>query len=100
MTTAESLRSGWTRARGLLGKVGRWTLIVVVLLFAFIGFQHFTRGTVVRHVDDVGADGNPLRPSEPRFRLSVAMLAGAPLSGGNKVEVLLDGDGTYPRVWD
>jgi cardiolipin synthase len=101
MATGDAVgMSGWRRARGLLGKIGRWTLVVVVLLFAFIGFLHVTRGTVVRHVDDVGADGNPLHPSEPQFPLSVAMLTGTSLSPGNTVEIMLDGDGTYPRLWD
>ena len=38
--------------------------------------------------------------SEPQFPLNVAMLSGASLSAGNRVEVALNGDGTYPRLWD
>jgi hypothetical protein len=30
----------------------------------------------------------------------VAMLAGAPLNRGHRVDLLLNGDGTYPRMWE
>ena len=71
--------------RGRVGEVARWTLIVVVVLLAFIGFLHLTRGTAVKHVRGVGADGAPIAVSEPEFPLSVAMLTGAPLASGNRV---------------
>ena len=38
--------------------------------------------------------------SEPQFPLSVTMLTGAALTPGNRVELALNGDGTYPRLWD
>ena len=84
----------------LLGRAGRWTLIAVVLLLALIGFLHLIRGTAVRHVRGVGADGVPIAVGEPQFPLSVMMLTGASLARGNRVEVALNGDGTYPRLWD
>jgi cardiolipin synthase len=72
----------------------------VVLLLAWIGFLHLTRGTAVRHVRGVGADGAPVGVSEPHFPLSIALLTGTPLLAGNRVEVALNGDGTYARLWD
>src|SRR5688572_15656066 len=84
----------------LVTKVGAWTLTAVIAAFALIGFLHFTRGTAVRHVIGVGADGSPLSVSEPQFPLSVTMLTGAALTPGNRVELALNGDGTYPRLWD
>jgi cardiolipin synthase len=89
-----------TQRRSRVGEVARWTLIVVVVLLAFIGFLHLTRGTAVKHVRGVGADGAPIAVSEPEFPLSVAMLTGAPLASGNRVEVTLNGDGTYARLWE
>jgi hypothetical protein len=74
-----------TQRRSRVGQVARWTLIVVVVLLAFIGFLHLTRGTAVKHVRGVGADGAPIAVSEPEFPLSVAMLTGAPLASGNRV---------------
>jgi len=88
------------RSIGLVAAAARWTLIAVVAALALIGFLHLTRGTAVRHVRGVGAGGIPIAVSEPQFPLNVAMLSGASLSAGNRVEVALNGDGTYPRLWD
>jgi cardiolipin synthase len=85
---------------GTLGRVGRWTLIAVVLCLALIGFLQLTRGTAVRHVRGVAADGAPISVSEPEFPLMATMATGAWLSPGNHVELMLNGDGTYPRLWE
>ncbi|HEY9445547.1 MAG TPA: phospholipase D-like domain-containing protein, partial [Burkholderiales bacterium] len=68
-------------------------------MFAFIGLLSVTRGTAVRRVRGVGADGSPVAPAESAFALSVAVLTGTPLTAGNRVELALDGDGTFPRLW-
>ena len=83
-----------------LGRVGRWTLTSLILCLALIGLLHLTRGTAVRHVRGVGADGVPIGVSEPQFPLVVTMMTGAWLAAGNHVEVTLNGDGTYERLWD
>jgi hypothetical protein len=85
---------------GVLGRVGRWTLVAIVLGLALIGFLHLTRGTAVRHVRGVSSDGSPIAVGEPEFPLMATMATGAWLAPGNRVEVLLDGDDTYPRLWD
>jgi cardiolipin synthase len=82
------------------GRIGRWALVVVVLALAWIGFLHLTRGTAVRHVRGVAVDGAPISVSEPEFPVMATMAAGAWLSPGNRVEVTLNGDGTYPRLWE
>ena len=82
-----------------LGRVGRWTLTSLILCLALIGLLHLTRGTAVRHVRGVGADGVPIGVSEPQFPLVVTMMTGAWLAAGNHVEVTLNGDGTYERLW-
>jgi hypothetical protein len=89
-----------SRIRGVLGRLGRWTLVAIVLGLALIGFLHLTRGTAVRHVRGVSSDGTPIAVGEPEFPLMAAMATGAWLFPGNRVEVLLNGDGTYPRQWD
>jgi hypothetical protein len=40
-----------SRVRGVLGRVGRWTVVAIVLGLALIGFLHLTRGTahLLRH---------------------------------------------------
>ena len=80
--------------------LARWTAVTIVLAFALIGFLHVTRGTAVRHVRGVSSDGMPIAVSEPEFPLMAAMATGATLQTGNLVEVLLDGDQTYPRLLD
>ena len=88
------------QTKRLIAGTSRWTLRVLVLLFALIGVLHVTRGTAVRHVRGVGADGAPIGVSEPQFPLSVTMLTGAWMAPGNRVDVALNGDGTYSRLWE
>ena len=82
------------------GRAGRWMVVTVVLCLALVGFLHLTRGTAVRHVRGVAADGVPIDVSAPQFPLVVTMMTGAWLASGNRVEVMLNGDGTYARLWD
>ncbi len=89
------MRLSWRRTAQLC----RWTAVTVVLLLAWIGFLNITRGTAVRHVQGVGADGTPVGITEPAFPLSIALLTGTLLTGGNRVELALNGDGTYERLW-
>ena len=84
----------------ILGRVGRWTLLVVVLSLALIGFLHITRGTAVRHVRGVAADGAAIAVGEPEFALMATMATGAWLAPGNRVDVMRNGDGTFPRLWE
>jgi cardiolipin synthase len=77
-----------------------WTVRVIVIAFAIVGGLHLTRGTAVRHVRGVAADGVPISVSEPEFPLMATMATGAWLAPGNRVEVTQNGDGTFPRLWD
>jgi len=98
------LRSGPAvdrRARGSrLGRIGRWALVVVILSLAWIGVLHLTRGTAVRHVRGVAVDGTPISVGEPEFPVMATLATGAWLAPGNRVEIMLNGNGTYPRLWD
>jgi cardiolipin synthase len=91
---------GKKRRRVTLGSIGRWTLRAVVLALALIGFLHVTRGTAVRHVRGVAADGAAIGVGEPEFPLMATMATGAWLGPGNRVEVMQNGDGTFPRLWE
>src|SRR5690349_22794497 len=77
----------------------RWLVVGIILIAAIIGLLFITRGTAVRRVRGVGGDGAPVAPGEPAFPLSVALLTGTPRLAGNRVELALDGDGTFPRLW-
>lgn len=89
-----------TRVLARVRGVARWTAIVIVLAFALIGFLQTTRGTAVRHVEGVAEDQAPVAVDEPHFPLAVTMLSGAWVTDGHRVEIMLDGDGTYPRLWE
>jgi cardiolipin synthase len=100
MTSRTGVRLADRRLAATLGRLGRWTLVVLVLGFALIGFLHFTRGTAVRHVRGVSADGAAIGIGEPEFPLMATMATGAWLAPGNRVEVMQNGDATFPRLWD
>lgn len=83
----------------MLGDILRWALIALILIAAVIGILFLTRGTAVRRVRGVGADGVPCGASEPGFEIMVALLTGGSIVPGNRVELALDGDGTFDRLW-
>lgn len=72
---------------------------MLVLVFALVGFLQVTRGTAVRHVRGVAADGAAISVSDPEFPRMATMATGAWLGPGNRVEVTQNGDGTFPRLW-
>src|SRR6185503_15818591 len=82
-----------------VGHLLNWILIAVVMVVALIGFLYLTRGTAVRRVPAVGADGSPVSPDEDAFPLSVALLTGAMLLPGNEVDLVLDGS-VFPRLFE
>src|SRR5688500_2966932 len=77
----------------------RWTVIGGILVCAVVGLLFLTRGTAVQHVRGVGVDGVPMSPREADFPTTVAVLTGTPIVEGNRVELALNGDGTFPRLW-
>ena len=81
-----------------VGRLLNWILIAVVIVIAMIGFLYITRGTAVRRVRAVGADGSPVSPDEETFPLTVALLTGAVLMPGNEVELVLDVFGKPRRI--
>ncbi len=76
-----------------------WLLVGMVIIAAIIGLLFITRGTAVQRVRGVGRDGTPVSPAESTFPLTVAVLTGTTLMSGNRVELALNGDGTFPRLW-
>lgn len=76
-----------------------WGITALIFVAAAIGFLFVTRGTVMRRVRGVGADGKPVAPTEPEFPLTVAMLTACTLVAGNHVDLALNGDGTFDRLW-
>ncbi|MFN2603959.1 MAG: phosphatidylserine/phosphatidylglycerophosphate/cardiolipin synthase family protein [Gemmatimonadaceae bacterium] len=77
-----------------------WLLLAFVDLTAIIGLLFITRGTAVRRVRSIGTDGKPVAPAEPEFILTIALLTGTPLLGGNRVDIMLNGNEIFPRLWE
>jgi hypothetical protein len=59
----------------VLISAGRWAILVLGVLLAYIGFLSLVRGIAVRHVRGAGADGVAVAPDEPEFPLTVAKVA-------------------------
>jgi cardiolipin synthase len=72
---------------------------VLLLGFSCVGALYLTRGTPVSSVRTFG-QAPPPAVIDPLFRRTVDLLAGMTMQGGNNVEVLFNGDQTYPRLWD
>ena len=74
-------------------------LIVLLLAFVLVGILSITRGATVRTVIAEGDRGGPPAVSDPLFPRSIELFTGTHIEPGNKVEILLNGEGTYPPLW-
>jgi cardiolipin synthase len=74
-------------------------LIVLLLSFVLIGILSITRGATVRTVITEGDREGPPRVSDPLFPRSIELFTGTHIEAGNRVEILLNGEGTYPPLW-
>lgn len=86
--------SPMTRLKPLAVTIG----IILVSLLALIGLLSITRGTPLRSVV-YASRAKPPAVSDSSFRDLMALFIGVQLEPGNRVEQLLNGDGTYPRLW-
>lgn len=94
MTIRKWWRSGYLWA-GLAALVLSAPLVFLVL----VGLSHVFRAPLVRNVMARGATGAPPALGAPGFASAFALVTGVPLYGGNRVEVLSNGDETYARLW-
>ena len=70
-----------------------------LVLFALVGMPHLFRAPLVRNVIAREAGGEPPAVATAHFGPAFALLTGTPLTAGNSVEVLVNGDATFPRLW-
>jgi len=73
--------------------------VLLMLVLSLIGLRYLTRGTPVADVS--GVEGNRELPhtDDELFACSVELLTGTSLSSDNHVELCLNGDGTYDRLF-
>src|SRR5688572_13475675 len=74
-------------------------LAVVLVLLASVGVLTMTRGTPVRMVLALGDRDGPPPVTDSLFTRTMELYAGVHIEPGNRVEELLNGNGTYPRLW-
>ena len=84
-------------------RIVKFILIVLSVSLAFvlvlIGALSVTRGTPVRSVIAEGDRGGPPSVNDPLFPRILELFTQIHLDSGNNVQVLLDGNGTYPPIW-
>src|SRR5690606_21495845 len=80
----------------------RFLIVVVVgaitASLAPVGVLTLTRGTPVSYVGALRGDSLP-EVGDPLFARSMELYTGTALRPRNRVELLLNGDGTYPALW-
>ena len=81
----------------------KYAAIAAVILFALvlmlIGILSITHAPPVKSVIAEGDDEGPPSIEDPLFVRSMELFTGMHIEPGNKVEILLNGDGTYPQLW-
>jgi cardiolipin synthase A/B len=74
-------------------------LSLFALMLALIGILSVTHDTPVRSVIAEGDKDGPPAIEDPLFARNIELFTGTHIDSGNKVEILLNGDGTYPQLW-
>src|SRR3954464_4046819 len=81
----------------------KYIAIAAVLLFALIlaliGILSVTHDTPVRSVIAEGDKDGPPSIEDPLFARSIELFTGTHIDPGNNVQIMLNGDGTYPQLW-
>ncbi len=81
----------------------KYITFVVGLLLAFvlalIGMLSVTRDTPIKNVIAEGDKDGPPSVSDPLFPRSIELYTGTHIDPGNRVELLLNGNETYPPLW-
>src|SRR3954466_1939480 len=74
-------------------------LILFGVILALIGILSVTHDTPVRSVIAEGDADGPPSIEDPLFARSIELFTGTHLDPGNSVQILLNGNGTYPQLW-
>jgi cardiolipin synthase len=84
-------------------RIVKYTAIIlgafIALVFVLIGVLSVTRTTPVRAVIAEGDRGGPPAVSDPLFPRTLELFTETHLEPGNNVQILLNGNGTYPPIW-
>jgi cardiolipin synthase len=89
-------RAPW---RVVTRRLARLAAVLTLLTLSLIGILSVTRGTPVEYVIARGDLAGAPPPTDSLFTRTVELYTGTPLHPGNRVQVLENGDGTYPLLW-
>ena len=74
-------------------------LVLFGAVLALIGILSVTHDTPVRSVIAEGDKDGPPSIEDPLFDRSMELFTGTQIDPGNSVQILLNGNGTYPQLW-
>ena len=74
-------------------------LILIAVILALIGILSVTRDTPVTSVIAEGDREGPPSVTDPLFAQTIELFSRTHVEAGNRVEILLNGNGTYPSLW-
>lgn len=83
---------------GSIKRVGKIAIVLAILALALIGLLTVTRGTPVGTVVTL-SDSGPPAVTDSLFERTFELFTGTHVFPGNTVEAALNGEGTYPRLW-
>jgi cardiolipin synthase len=83
----------------ILKRAGVAVGILAFCILSLVGTLSMTRGTPVSYVLAPDDRSGPPSVSDSLFARTIELFTGAHLSPGNRVEVLANGVGTYPKLW-
>ena len=80
--------------------IGFLLLGVIVTGALLIGLMDVVRGTPIKSVGTAGKGTCCPAIDDPFFRESIELLTHVKLKPGHEVEFFINGDQTYPRLWE
>jgi cardiolipin synthase len=80
-------------------RLAKYVALFALSALALIGLLSVTRGTPVEYVIARGDPAGPPAPGDSLFTRTMELYTGVPLHPGNRVQVLENGNGTYPLLW-
>jgi len=75
-------------------------LLLPIVALALVGFRFLVRGTPVRGVRGLGRHGELPTSDDANFRAAVQLHSRISLREGNRIDVMINGDETYPCLFD
>jgi cardiolipin synthase A/B len=74
-------------------------LVLIAGILALVGILTVTRSTPIKQVIAEGDQEGPPHVGDALFPRSIELYTGTHIDEGNHVQILLNGEGTYPPMW-